>query len=175
VFAAVRHSVSAEEIADMRAQLSRDIEALLDPGAASAEPRGQQRQSTASAEEFYRRVADQALLDVGRARTVTEAALEALGDRIAGGEADDVAALLPPELREPLARGKSKSNGAARPLSLAEFLAEIADLAGISEEDARLQARVVFGVLRDHDGENEMRDVFEQVPDDYAIVLGPRP
>ena len=150
------------------------IEALLDPGNGSPESRGE-RPRTASAEDFYRRVADEAGLDVDRACVVTEAALEALGDRISGGEADDLAALLPAELREPLARGKAKSNGAARPLSLDEFLSEIAELAGISEEDARLQARVVFGVLRDFVGENEMRDVFEQVPDDYAIVLGPRP
>ena len=130
---------------------------------------------TPAATEVYDRVADVARIDRDHARRATEAAMEALGDRISLGDADDLATFLPPDLGRALARGEAKSSGAARPLSLDEFLAEIADLEGTDIQDAREHAPVVFAVLRHLIGDEPFRDVFEQVPDDYAVILGPRP
>lgn len=173
VFVALRRSVSAAELEDVAAQLPADLRAML-RGQRFPRPRVDGR-TAPDAAAFYRDVADRAGVDEDAARVATHAALEVLADRISGGEADDVAALLPPELREAIARGTAKSDGAARPLSLDDFLAEIAALEGTNEEEARRHARAVFAVLREHVGDGEMRDIFEQVPDDYASVLGPRP
>lgn len=173
VFEALRRTVSRKEIEDAAAQLSEDLRSLLVKG--TEPPEAGRRPRSEEGEEFYRRVAELAGSDEEAARRATDAALEALADRITGGEVDDLMKLVPPELHPPLRRGKAKSNGAARPLTLEQFIHEIAELEGTDEEQAQRDARMVFHVLREIVGENELHDVFEQVPDDYAFVLGPRP
>jgi uncharacterized protein (DUF2267 family) len=182
VFAALGQVVSRDEIDDMRAQLPssfRDLVAAAlrhhDGRDAQPQPPGAAAAGGVSADELYDAVAARTGLDPRGAELATRAVLEALANRISGGELDDVAALLPSELQEPLARGKAKSHGAARPLSLAEFVREIADLEGVDDETARDHARAVFSVLRGLIGEKEYRDVAAQLPDDYAMLVGPPP
>jgi uncharacterized protein (DUF2267 family) len=182
VFAALGQAVSRKEIDDMRAQLPSSFADLVtvaqrwqDRRDARAEPRPPEPAEVPSAEDVYADVAERAGLDRRGAQVATAAVLEALANRISSGEVDDIAARLPSELQEPLARGKAKSRGAARPLSLEEFVREIADLEGVADETARRHARAVFATVRKAIGTKEYRDVFSQVPDDYAVLLGPRP
>jgi uncharacterized protein (DUF2267 family) len=90
------------------------------------------------------------------------------------GEVDDVAAWAPSELHEPLARGKTKSEGAAKPLSLGGLVREVADLEGTGEQTACRHARAAFAVLREILGATEYGDVYAQLPDNFAVLPGAR-
>src|SRR3954463_9475817 len=100
-----------------------------------------------TADEFVDRVGRRAGLDRDAARRAAEAVLEALADRITGGQVDDLAAQLPEGLHPPLhpprggpppplQRGKEQSNAAARPLSLDEFVGGIAEREGVPPAQA---------------------------------------
>jgi uncharacterized protein (DUF2267 family) len=182
VFAALGRAVDRSEIDDMRAQLPSSFADLV----TAAERQHERRDSephpspplpsqAPSADQIYDRVAERADVDRNNARVATAAVLEALANRISGGQVDDIAAWLPAELQEPLARGKAKSGGRAKPLSLDEFVREIADLEGVDPDTARRHARAVFSTLRTVIGTTEYRDIFSEVPDEYAVLLGPRP
>ena len=96
--------------------------------------------------------------------------LETLAERIAGGEVDDLIAQLPAVLHEPLKRGNALSNGAARPMSLEEFVLRIAEREGVVPGVALAHARAVFATLREALPEEEFLDITAQLPRDYAAV-----
>jgi uncharacterized protein (DUF2267 family) len=181
VFAALGRAVDEREIEDLRAQLPSSFSefiaaAELQHRPGDAEPRPPTEVSSqASADEIYDRVAARAGLDRKGAQIATTAVLEALANRISGGQVDDIAAWLPSELQEPLARGKAKSRGRPKPLSLDEFVREIADLEGVDPMTARHHAQAVFSALRTVIDTKEYRDIYSEVPDEYAVLLGPRP
>jgi uncharacterized protein (DUF2267 family) len=97
--------------------------------------------------------------------------LETLGERITHGEVQDVEARLPSELRAPLERGDQLSNGAARPLSVRDFVLRVAEREGVTPDTAREHARAVFLTLREVVGEKEFSDVLAQLPKDYDVLL----
>jgi uncharacterized protein (DUF2267 family) len=167
VFAALGRWVAEDEIADMAAELPRDFE----PFVAEAQRRFVE---IVPAEEFRRRVARRAGIDEEAARRATDAVLETLAERIAGGEVDDLIAQLPLELHEPLRRGDALSKGAARRMSLDEFVRRVAEREGVTPAEAREHARAVFATLREAVGEHEFFDVVAQLPYGYA-ALEPRP
>ena len=122
------------------------------------------------AEVFLDKVADRAGLDRDGARRAVDAVLETLAERIAGGEVDDLIAQLPAVLHEPLKRGNALSNGAARPMSLDEFVLRIAEREGVVPGGALAHARAVFATLREALPEKEFLDITAQLPRDYAAV-----
>ena len=124
-----------------------------------------------TADEFVDRVGRRAALDRDAARRAAEAVLEALADRITGGQVDDIAAQLPEALHPPLQRGKEQSNAAARPLSLDEFVGGIAEREGVPPAEAFEHARAVFATLREALNEKEFSDTVAQLPDDYRALL----
>jgi uncharacterized protein (DUF2267 family) len=118
-------------------------------------------------------VARRAGLDGEAARRAVAAVLETLGDRISQGEVEDLAERLPPELREPLIRGDRQSHGAARPLSLKEFVLAVSERGGMTPDEAREHARAVFATLREAVGPEEFSDMVAQLPDEYHALLAP--
>jgi uncharacterized protein (DUF2267 family) len=170
VFATLARAVRAGELADVVAQLSKDYRRLL----AAAKPPRQapaEAQRAIRAEDFVEHVQQRAGLDPDQARRATNAVLEALADRISGGEVDDLEDELPQELHEPLERGKAESNGAARPLSEKEFVLGVAEREGVSPEQATEHARAVFATLREAVSEKEFSDIAAQLSDDYRALL----
>jgi uncharacterized protein (DUF2267 family) len=163
VFEALGRSVSDDEIADMRAELPKDFEPLI----AEAERRFVR---VLPAELFLQRVADRAATDVTTARRATDAVLETLAERIAGGEVADLIRSLPAALHAPLRKGDELSNGAARRMSLEEFVRRIAEREGVTPVVALEHARAVFATLREAIGEQEFLDVSAQLPQDYAAI-----
>jgi uncharacterized protein (DUF2267 family) len=175
VFAALGRALNWKELHDMASELPREFDQLI--AEAELQQRTAERErkkGPTSADEFLERVARRAGIDLDQARQATEAVLEALADRISGGEVDDLEEQLPPELHPPLERGKAESKGAARPLALDEFLREIAETEGATPEDARAHARAVFATLREAISDKEFGDVVAQLPNDYTVVLARR-
>jgi uncharacterized protein (DUF2267 family)/ribosome-associated translation inhibitor RaiA len=168
VFSALGRAVGWDEVRDMNAELPRDFRALLVAAEAAARPRDGER---VSADDFARRVAAHARLDVDIARSAAEAVLDALGERLTAGEVDDLAALLPDDLARALRRGSARSKGAGRPLSLVEFERRIADHESVTPDEARRHARAVFAALREAVGEEEFSDALAQLPDEFRVLL----
>ncbi|MEA2322749.1 MAG: hypothetical protein QOD81_2599, partial [Solirubrobacteraceae bacterium] len=124
-----------------------------------------------TAGEFETKVAERTSLDVVAARRATEAVLETLAERIAGGEVQDLIERLPVELHPPLKMGNTLSNGEARSMSLDEFVGRVAEREGVSAGEAREHTRAVLRTLREVVGDDEFFDVTVQLPDEYDVVL----
>jgi uncharacterized protein (DUF2267 family) len=163
VFAALGRTLSEDEIEDMVAELPREFEPLI----GEAEGRFV---TVLPAETVLQRVADRAGVDAEAARRVTDAVLETLAERIAGGEVEDVIARLPVELHAPLRAGDAASHGAARRMSLDEFVRRVAEREGVTPAEARDHARAVFATLREAVGEEEFHDIRAQLPLEYAAL-----
>jgi uncharacterized protein (DUF2267 family) len=163
VFFALGQTVSADEIADIAEELPQDFEPLI----AEAQRRFY---DVIPAEEFLARVAERTGLDPDGARGATDAVLEMLAERIAGGEVDDLIPRLPLALHDPLRRGRAASGGEARRMSLDRFLGRIAELEGVDPFEASEHARAVFAALREAVGD-EFFDVTVQLPPDYGVLL----
>jgi uncharacterized protein (DUF2267 family) len=124
------------------------------------------------ADAFLQRVADRAAVDLGAARTATDAVLETLGERISAGEVKDLIERLPLELHEPLARGVANADKATR-MSLEDFIARVAERESVSLDQALEHTRAVLVTLKEALGD-EFFDVTAQLPQDYAAVLNTR-
>jgi uncharacterized protein (DUF2267 family) len=162
VFSALSRAVSPKEWADMAAELPGDYAPLLARGPVL---------DVLDADTFVDRVSKRASLDHDAARRATEAVLETLAVRIAGGEIEDLVARLPAELHDPLRRGRERSPEQPAKMSLDEFVAQVAQLEGSNPFDAREHARAVLRTLREAVGDEEFFDVKVQLPQDYAAVL----
>jgi uncharacterized protein (DUF2267 family) len=161
VFMALGRTVADQELADMEAELPKSFAPFLPKGPTV---------EVMPVEPFIARVADRAGIDEGAAAKAAAAVLETLAERISGGEVEDLLQHLPPELHEPLRRGDALSDGAARRMSLDQFVERIAEREGVSLVVAHEHARAVFATLREALPDKEWRDVLAQLPDDYAAL-----
>jgi uncharacterized protein (DUF2267 family) len=124
-------------------------------------------------DEFIKAVQDRGHMDSREeAEKATRATLEALAERLAGGEPHDLASQLPPELAQYLRyEGEETSN----PFSLDEFFERVNQ----SDEDVDLpkaayHARVVMGVLQDAVTGGEIAHVRSQLPEEYNPLFEAR-
>jgi uncharacterized protein (DUF2267 family) len=162
VFDALARAVGPDELADVAAELSKDYAALL--------PRGPYVEPV-PAERFVAAVAERAGLDADAARRATDATLETLAERIAGGEVRDLIMRLPIGLHGPLTLGTQRNGGQAQPMSPERFMRHIAEREGVTPDVARLHARAVFAALREAVGDDEFFDVTVQLPPDLVAAL----
>jgi uncharacterized protein (DUF2267 family) len=162
VLTALATAVPDKEWNDMVAELPRSFAPLL--------PRGPDIE-VMETDEFLSRVAERAGIDLDAADRATDAVLETLAERIAGGEVDDLIVRLPMELHTPLERGQAMVRGQAKPMRIDQFIETVAHRAGVYFMDAAAHARAVLRVLREAIGEEEFRDVTVQLPEDYLRVL----
>lgn len=95
-----------------------------------------------------------------------QATLETLAERIAAGEAEDLAAQLPPELGTFL----RDVDGSQR-FTVDEFLERVAEKENVDVPDAAHHARAVITVLQDAVTAGEMDDVRTQLPNTYAPLF----
>ena len=102
------------------------------------------------------------------ADSAVRAALETLAERLAGGEAKDLASQLPPEiaiyLEQPLA-------GAGEDYSLDEFFQRVSDGEGVALPDATFHARVVIGLLSEVVTMGEIENVRAQLPAEFRQLF----
>jgi uncharacterized protein (DUF2267 family) len=169
VFAALARLVRGEEITRLAAQLPSEYRRLL--WEATKRHRDPAAPEVLGVEIFAKRVARHGALEITEAQRAGEAVLETLAERVAGGEADDLAEQLPAELRQPLERGKERSGGKAQKMSLDEFIARIAEREGVSYEQALEHARAVFATLRETLTDKELSDLLSELPRGYQQAL----
>jgi uncharacterized protein (DUF2267 family) len=163
VFAVLAQTIAPSELDDVASELPRDFDLLL--------PRGAHIE-VLPAGAFFARVAERAAIGAEGARRATEAVLETLAERIAGGEVDDLIARLHPHLHAPLKRGRERSGGVARSMPLERFVALIGEREGVPSGVALSHARAVLATLREAI-EDEFFDVTAQLPQDYVSALIP--
>lgn len=153
-----------DEYDNLVAQLPRDFTPLLS--------RGPDIEAVPTA-HFLSRVAEHAGLDPDGTRRATEAVLQTLAERIAGGEVRDLMLWLPVELHDPLKRGLAESNGAARKMALDRFIMRVAEREGSDLGQAAKHTQAVFTALREVIPDQELRDITDQLPAEYdALLLG---
>jgi len=120
-------------------------------------------------DEFIAQVRHRAGLDShAEAERATRATLETLAERLAGGEAHDLASQLSPELARYL---ELPDAGIAAKLTLEEFFELVSEREGVDLPDATLHARVVIGVLTEAVSLGEIKDVRVQLPAAFAQLF----
>lgn len=166
VFVALGRLLTEHELGELAAELPKDYDALLGPAVHG---------EALPFDELVDRVQGRAGLDRHGAERALAAVLETLAERIAGREADDLAAVLPPELGSPLRRGRDRAGGKAQKLPLGEFLHRIADREGVAPEDALEHAQAVFKTVREIVPEKAWSHLLGQLPRDWPDALAPVP
>jgi uncharacterized protein (DUF2267 family) len=119
--------------------------------------------------EFISKVARPTALPRDEADAITRATLETLGERIAGGEARDLAAQLPQELQEPLESASEEPE----PYGLDEFIRRVGERAQVAPADARAGINAVFQTLEEAVSFGEFEDVMAQLPDEFGTLAKP--
>lgn len=100
------------------------------------------------------------------AERAVEATLHTLGERLAGGAAENLAAQLPAELGDYLRRARGP-----RRLSVGQFLSSVGDRASVDPPDAAWQARVVLDVLRDAVTPGTLDNIRAQFPGEFERLF----
>ena len=102
------------------------------------------------------------------AERATRATMETLGERLAGGEAKDLAAQLPPEIAQYLEQAYT---GIREKFSLDEFFWRVSQREGVDLTDSTYHARVVVALLSEAVTMGEIEDVRAQLPEDFARLF----
>lgn len=167
--------LSGGEVEDIARQLPQELRPWLHDGA-KAEP--------FDLEEFLRRVADREGVPAALAEDHARLVFAALGRTLTPDELKDMVSELPTSFDElieearrqsipgqALELGNAESHGAARRLSLDEFLLRVAKREGVTVEAAREHARAVFRSLREAIPDKEFRDTAAQLPKDFTVLM----
>jgi uncharacterized protein (DUF2267 family) len=122
-------------------------------------------------DQFLDRISERTGLDRDAALRAAEAVLEVLAIRITAGQAEDIAALLPPELRPAIERGIAARGRSAVPLSDDTFVVEVAGREPASRAQAIEHIKAVFNALRETLPQKEWTDTIAQLPDEYRPLM----
>jgi uncharacterized protein (DUF2267 family) len=117
---------------------------------------------------FIRIVEQTAGISREEAEKATEATLRTLSERITGGEASDLAAFLPEEVRPWL----TWTAEPAEAFDFDEFLDRIAQREGVDRDTAFEHARAVLQALSVAVAPGELFDMVAQLPRDFRRLLG---
>jgi uncharacterized protein (DUF2267 family) len=119
-------------------------------------------------DEFVTKVGQRAGVSLEVAAALTAATLQTLAERVSGGEAEDLAAQLPAELKPHL----TGADEPAQPFGAEEFIRRVADRAGTDPDRARAGVRAVFTTLREAVTLGEVDDISAQLPQDFQELVG---
>lgn len=120
-------------------------------------------------DEFIAQVQRRASLNTkADALLATRAALETLGERLEGGEPDDLAAQLPPEIAVYLVQPFA---GSGVPFTLDDFFMRVAEREGTALAEASFHARVVLGLIAEVVTMGEIENVRSQLPTDFRQLF----
>ncbi|MDQ1622048.1 MAG: hypothetical protein QOH19_466 [Actinomycetota bacterium] len=120
-------------------------------------------------DQFVDLVAKRANVAPSRAQALTYATLRTLAERISGGEARDLAAQLPAELKPMLSELVEET---AEDFDVDEFVRRVAERASVDGEVAREAARAMMLTLREAVAPGEWDEVTAQLSADYNDLVG---
>lgn len=122
-------------------------------------------------DELVRSVAEGTSLTRRHADAVILATLTTLSEHVSPEETRDLLAQLPKSFKERVPVTSERT--IRQPAAFVARTAELLD--GIPIEQAEARVRVVFATLSDAVNAGEMRDIFEELGDEYADLLGRPP
>lgn len=102
------------------------------------------------------------------AHDTTQTTLHTLGERIAAGQAEQLAKQLPDEFAGPLLT----DGGDAEPFSPTEFVDRVDSRADADTDDPDKAVRAVLETMGEEIDRGEWSDVTEQLPPEYEPLLG---
>jgi uncharacterized protein (DUF2267 family) len=124
-------------------------------------------------DEFIGQVQQRArLASRGDAERATRATLETLGERLAGGAVDNLAAQLPREVGEHLRRQTPSRAGTSQRFSVDEFFERVTEREGVDEPAAAFHTRVVLEVVGEATTGGLMTKMRKQLPADFSHLFG---
>jgi uncharacterized protein (DUF2267 family) len=106
---------------------------------------------------------------LGEAVGAIRATLETLGERLAGGEAKDLASQLPREIGYYLFRGAVGFGGER--FDYREFVERVAYRARVDQPEAAYLSRVVMEVTSEAVSPGEFQDIIQQLPGDFSPLF----
>jgi uncharacterized protein (DUF2267 family) len=116
---------------------------------------------------LVRAVAERTTLSREESADVTRAVLEGLADQLSVGEASRLAADLPAVLAEQVQLPRRRRMG-AHPVGVDDFVRQLSEHAGLTEEEARTGAGAVLAALRDALSEEDYQHLVGQLPAGYT-------
>lgn len=126
-------------------------------------------QSSMDPQEFADIVQDEGDFESrSAAREATEAVFRTFGERIAEGEAEDIAAYVPQEFRGWLLTHEPES---AAGFGLDEFYDRVAERGDVSKERAREWSEAVFDALAEQAPARELARIEVQLPPEYKTIM----
>lgn len=116
---------------------------------------------------LVRAVAERTTLSREESADVTRAVLEGLADQLSDGEARRLAADLPEELTGQVQLQRRRRKG-AHPVGVDDFVRQLSEHAGLTEDDARAGAGAVLAALREALSADNYRHLVGQLPSGYT-------
>ena len=119
--------------------------------------------------KLVRAVAERTGLSREESADITWAVLEGLTDQLSEGEARRLATDLPfpaEQLQAPRRRRKG-----AHPVRVHDFIRQVSQRTGLTNEEARAGAGAVLATLRETLGEEEYRHLIGQLPASYTALV----
>lgn len=120
-------------------------------------------------DEFLEIVRQEAALgSKDAARSISEATLRTVGERITDGQAQDISLALPDNLADSLMEAGSSE---AEVFSIDEFTDRVSERAGIPKSDVTKQSRAVVTAISTTD--TELQNLREQLPTEFNVIFEP--
>jgi uncharacterized protein (DUF2267 family) len=119
---------------------------------------------------LIRAVAERTRLSREESADVTRAVLEGLAGQLSEGEARRLAADLPESLAEQLPAPRRRRQG-AHPAGVDDFVRQVSERTGLTDEDARAGTGAVLAALREALSEDDYRHVIGQLPAAYTALV----
>ena len=114
-------------------------------------------------------VAQRTKLSREESADVTRAVLAGLADQLSDGEAKRFAADLPRALAEQAQTPRRRRQG-AHPVEADDFVRQLSERAGLTEDDARAGAGAVLAALREALSDEDYRHLVGQLPAGYTVL-----
>lgn len=116
---------------------------------------------------LVRAVAERTTLSREESADVTRAVLEGLADQLSVGEARRLASDLPGALAKQVQLPRRRRKG-AHPVGVDDFVRQLSEHAGLTEEEARTGAGAVLAALRDALSQEDYQHLVGQLPAGYT-------
>lgn len=120
-----------------------------------------------NAQEFYRDVAERAILSKGEAADLTRAVLEVLSMRVSGGEVRHLIRQLPEELADSVQWNRK---GPKR-FDLDDLIQRVSSRTGLNKTETMTGVEAVLLTLRDAVDRKEFNDFVSQLPVEFTRLL----